>query len=280
VTSSAADVSDLITSSARWPSRGRSVGLVAFLFGLLKKETVAGPVLRRLLTDLGMSEDGSRALLSRMVRQGQLASERQGRSTRYRLAGAFAHAFERVRDQPQVRHTTWTGNFHALLYHVPEAHRDYRDALRRAAIFAGYGLLQQGVLIAPTDRRAELVATLRDRPPGTQIWLTELGMDLDQAARAASIAWSLPALAALYATHRDRLDSQRAERASGPEALRTFVDLLLPALTDTLREPTLPLELLPADWPGTSLRRAMDAFQATYGPVAEQYVADLLTVGT
>src|SRR4051794_28161000 len=154
VTHRATGVSDTITGVNRWPSRGRSVGLVAFLFGIAGAPTVAGPVLRRLLADLGMSADASRALLSRMVRQGQLASERDGRYTRYRLAGEFARAFERIRDQSQTRPVPWAGHFHAVLYSVPEAHRDFRDALRRAAIFAGYGILQPGVLIAVNDRRA------------------------------------------------------------------------------------------------------------------------------
>jgi phenylacetic acid degradation operon negative regulatory protein len=70
--------------------------------------------------DLGVSPDAARALLSRICRQGQLSSEREGRTTRYRLAGEFARSFERVRDQSMARPAQWTGRFHALLYQVPE----------------------------------------------------------------------------------------------------------------------------------------------------------------
>jgi phenylacetic acid degradation operon negative regulatory protein len=259
----------------RMPSRGRSVGLVAFLFGMIGTPSVAGPVLRRLLADLGVSDDAARALLSRMVRQGQMTSERHGRITLYRLAGQFAVGFRRVRDQPQARGADWPGHFHALLYHVPEKSRDFRDGLRRAAVLAGYGPLQQGVLICPTDRSAVLADELRNRPAGTEVWLTTLAMDPEQAARAASIAWDLPGLAALYRSHIDRLGQREAPVISGPAALRSYVDQLLAVMTDTLREPTLPHALLPADWPGPSLRRAMGEFQRTYGPAVEKYVLSL-----
>ena len=251
------------------------MGLVAFLFGVLQQPTVAGPVLRRLLGDLGVSDDAGRALLARMVRQGQLSSERDGRTTRYRLAGEFARAFERVRDRPRARSTTWSGEFHALLYHVPERHRDFRDAVRRAALFAGYGILQQGVLIALSDRRTALGSTLDNPPPGTRMWLTTMAMPADAAAEAASIAWDLPGLATLYREHIGRLGSHLSAATSGSQALRTYATVLQPALTDTLREPALPGRLLPADWPGPSLRQAVDTFNAAHFPAVADYVRAL-----
>jgi phenylacetic acid degradation operon negative regulatory protein len=260
----------------RWPSRGRSVGLVAFLFGIVGAPTVAGPVLRRLLDDLGVSDDASRALLSRMVRQGQLASERSGRYTSYRLAGEFARGFERIRDQSQTRPAAWAGHFHALLYSVPEEHRDFRDGLRRAAILAGYGILQQGVLIAPNDRSAVLAPVLAGRPPGTQLWLTTLAMDAGQAAGAASLAWGLPGLAEIFRGHIERLTNAGPVPADGPAALRAYADTLMPALTDTLREPALSSELFPPDWPGSGLRRAVGTFTGTYGPATERYVSAMM----
>jgi phenylacetic acid degradation operon negative regulatory protein len=277
VTYPGTDVSENITSEVspgRWPSRGRSVGLVAFLFGMAGRAELSGPVLRRMLADLGVSPDAARALLSRMCRHGQLSSERHGRITRYRLAGEFARSFERVRDQSMARPAPWTGRFHALLYQVPEEHRAFRDALRRSAVFAGYGLLQQGVLISPIDRSAALSGVLSNPPHGTHTWLTWLSMVDVDAARAASLAWALPTLAEVYRTHIDRL-SQAMAAGGGTEVLRDYVDLLLPALTDTLREPPLPAELLPPQWPGTALRRVLAEFSAEFRPRSERYLRSI-----
>jgi len=290
VTNYTTPVSDTITLSHRRPSRGRSVMLVAFLFGVSGRTALPGSGLGRLLQDLGVSPDAGRALLSRMRRNGQLVSIRHGRGVEYRLAGDFAHAFARVRDQTMARPTEWTGCFHALLYQVPERYRSFRDELRRSAVLCGYGILQQGVLIAPTDRSAQLSQLLARRPDGAQVWLTTLGMAPAEAARAAYVAWDLADLARLYHSHTERLSGRLASLTTGsaagcrdgPDArqvvqpLRDFVEMLAPALTDTLREPGLPATLLPEDWPGPDLRKVLNQFTATFGPATQGYLESLL----
>ncbi len=277
---------ETITPGDRWPSRGRSVGLVPFLFGVTGRPALPGSVLRRLLTDLGLSPDAARALLSRMCRHGQLVSEKRGRFVEYRLAGDFARGFERVRDQATARPVKWAGHFHVLLYQVPEGHRSFRDTLRRSAVLCGYGILQQGVLIAPTDRSSQLAPLLDHQPEGAQVWLSTLGLAPAEAARAAYIAWDLAGLARQYDAHIQRLSKRLADHPTGSaagtrvkpqppevgaELLRDYVDTLAPALIDTLREPGLPAKLLPEDWPGPKLRMMLSQFTATFGPAIQSY---------
>ncbi len=282
---------ETITSNARTPSRGRSVGLVPFLFGVTGRDVLPGSVLRRLLGDVGLSPDAARAVLSRMRRHGQLASDRRGRGVEYRLIGEFARSFQRVRDQATARPPEWHGHFHALLYQVPERHRSYRDTLRRSAVLCGYGILQPGVLIAPTDRSGRLAAVLSRQPEDAQVWLSNLAMTPDNAARAASLAWDLPELARRYHHHISRLagrlaapppglaagcPGRSAAPAAGVAMLRGFVDLLAPALIDTLRNPGLPAILLPQDWPAPALQQAANEFTTTFGPTIQTYLDSLL----
>lgn len=270
------DVDDVITSGeARW-SRGRSVGLVAFLFGVSGRDVLPGTALRRMLEDLGLSPDAARALLSRMCRHGQLASERRGRYADYRLAGEFAQGFERVRTLGNHVPPGWSGHFHAVLYSVPERHRAFRDALRRTALLAGYGILQQGVIISATDRSRQLRASMRTMPPDVHVWVTTLGMTVPEAARAASAAWDLPRLAGLYRAHVERLAVPPDDRREGRERLGGYVDTLLPALTDTLREPRLAPALMPADWPGPELVEAIGRYTDAFAPEVETYLHSLL----
>ncbi|HEY0237839.1 MAG TPA: hypothetical protein VGC37_04265 [Friedmanniella sp.] len=258
-------------TSLERPSRGRGVGEVAFLFGLAGRTELPGAVLRRMLGDLGHSADAARTLLARMVRSGQLASHRQGRTTAYALAGEFLAGWERVRQQAMTRSSPWSGHFHTVLHAVPEEHRGFRDALRRTALLAGYGTLQPGVLICLTDRRHVLAPLLDAAPDGARIRLGTLGLTRAEAADAASVAWDLPGLGRTYADHIARLDAR-----PGPHDLRTFVQTFQPALTETLREPALEEALLPAGWPGPDLRRAFGRFQERHEALVQAYLHDVL----
>jgi phenylacetic acid degradation operon negative regulatory protein len=265
-------VSEAITDR---PTRGRSVGLVPFLFGLAGRPALPGVGLRRLLGDLGLSADAARALLARLTRAGQLVSERHGRTVDYRLAGDLARGFERIRSSDRPGPVEWPGSFAAVLYHVPEEYRAFRDALRRAAVLAGYGILQPGVLISMSELGDRLDGVLADRPVPARVWPARLTLSVEEAAEAASIAWDLPDLARAYRGHLTRLSAAVLLPADPGVALRAYADTLLPALVETLREPRLPEALMPPHWPGTELRSAIGRFSAAALPQFSSYVDEI-----
>jgi len=254
------------------------VALVAFLFGVSGRPELTGSTLRGLLADLGRSDDASRALLSRMHRGGQLTAERHGRETTYRLAGSFARGFEYIRRQATAGPPTWDGWFHTVLYRVPEESRSFRDALRRTAVMSGYGVLQPGVLVAPRDYRDQLAAHLPDKPEHSQILFGRLAMDSADAGRVVSTAWHLDEVAESYESHIVRLQRCLAEEPprEGPEELRLFAETVAPALSATLYEPSVPAELLPADWPGPILRQLVSECSERFDNPVSRYVASRL----
>ncbi|HET9050097.1 MAG TPA: PaaX family transcriptional regulator C-terminal domain-containing protein [Candidatus Dormibacteraeota bacterium] len=259
-------------------SRRKESAMVPFLFGVAGADEIPGVVLVRLLEDLGLTASAARACIARLRGAGFLASSPNGRAVAYRLDGSFAEAFRRIRDGRE--RAAWTGAFHAVLYQVPEADRAFRDALRWSSLMSGYGQLQPGVLIALRDRTAAIAPVLERRPPGARVFVTRLAMDAGDAARAAHAAWDLDGLGALYGAH---IESLERAAAVGPEtaepgaaALRRFADLARGPMTDTLRDPGLPAELLPADWAGSRLRAAIGRVNALFGPPAATYVRGLL----
>ncbi|TQS43945.1 PaaX family transcriptional regulator C-terminal domain-containing protein [Cryptosporangium phraense] len=264
-------MSEVITHS-------RSAGLVPFLFGLAGRPSLPGTALRRLLGDLGMSDDAARALLSRLTRAGELTGERHGRTVDYRLAGNLARGFERIRTSDGHRPPEWEGSFAAVLYQVPEEHRPFRDALRRAALLAGYGILQPGVLISMSELGTRLDGVLADRPAEARVWPARLELSVEDAAAAASIAWGLPALAADYRAYLEVLQSAPPSSSDPAEALRAYAGTLTPILVETLREPRLPPGLMPPDWPGPALRSAIGRYSAAAVPAFTTYV-DALASG-
>ena len=255
--------------------------LVPFLFGVataLNRTELPGRVLVALLSDLGLPATAARALIARMQRDGQLAGTRRGRGVDYRLVGAFAESFHRIRTA--ATGAPWQGFFHVVLYQVPERHRAFRDLLRRTGYFVGYGLLQQGVLISPADRRDRLEQVLAHTPRDAHVHFAQLHMETADAARAAYTAWDLATLDRTYRTHTRTLRAALARRATPPppegRTLRRFTDLLSSPLVDTLRASALPIELAPPDWSLPDLRAAIQDLQKVYVPPCALYVRRLL----
>ncbi|MFC4912789.1 PaaX family transcriptional regulator C-terminal domain-containing protein [Actinomadura gamaensis] len=253
-------------------SRGAYVNLVPFLFGLAGTEAMPGVALVRLLNEVGVGEAAARSLLARMRRNGYLATERRGKGAVYGLNGSFLAAFRRARDGGFRAPQPWEGWFHAVFYTVPEDRRAFRDKLRRAATLAGYGQMQPGVLISLTDLRARLDEELGGTPPAGTVRYGRVGLDTADAAEIARRAWELDELAQRYREHTARLAAALADNAAladgAPRALtvREYVDLFGTALTDTLRAPPLPPELLPPDWPLPALFQTVGRVFATLGP--------------
>ncbi|MBO0839209.1 MAG: hypothetical protein J2O49_00070 [Sciscionella sp.] len=268
--------------ASRTPGAIGSAQTLAFLYGIADRDELPGVVLTRLLGELGVGPAAVRALLSRLRRDGDVIGTRHGRQVDYRLAGRFAAGFRRVQAGPRRRTPTWDGAFHALLYQVPERHRGFRDALRRAAQLQGYGLLQQGVLIALDDRSATLAEVLDRRPDGAHVRQARLTLEPADAADVAATAWELGTLGATYRAHIARLNAATAHHGKPPAdatTLARLAELTSAPLLDTLADPGLPPELLPRDWPLPKLWRAIGRVHEIYGPPAKAYVRDVLESG-
>lgn len=236
------------------------------LFGVSGRDVLPGPLLVELLGEFGLGPAAARQQLHRMRAQGQLAGDRVGRATHYRLAGTFAARSQRLRDD-RGEVPEWEGSFHALLHQVPERRRAYRDRLRRLATFVGYAPLQPGVLVAVADRTDELAEVLADVPADAVVRRVRLAMDLDEARSTAVAAWELPVLAADLRAHLAVLHADLAEPGDPPATaatLRRLAELSTSVYIDLLRDPGLPHALRPDDWPGDDLRRALGGLAARY----------------
>jgi phenylacetic acid degradation operon negative regulatory protein len=277
VTAEFTDVPVKLTPRLSSPRAQRSptIGLVPFLFGVAQTEELAGVVLVRLLGEFGIGVAAARAQLARMRRDGQLAVSRRGREVEYRLASPFAATFRRVRASSDTVLPPWEGHFHALLYQVPEAHRAYRDRLRRIAQLVGYGLMQQGVLIAARDLTGELTAVPAESPPGCRVQRATIGLPSSDAAEIAWTAWDLDAVQDTFrghiATLSAALDAQDTPPATAG-TLRRLAHLLNAPYVDLIRDPGLPAELLPANWPRPHLTHLISQVRERYLPAAAQHL--------
>lgn len=250
------------------------MGMVAYLFAISGREELPAGVLVELLGELGLAPAAARQLFVRMRAQGQLAGRRTGRRTHHRLVGPIAAQVTELQSPPP-RPPAWDGRLHALLHHVPERDRAFRDRLRRVAGLRGYGPLQPGVLVAPSDRSGEVDAALGPVPPDAVVRHARLTLDPGELADAAATAWQLPALAADLRAHRTAIRRALAEPDDPPataDTVRRLAELTNQAHLDLLRDPVLPAPLRPPDWPGDDLRDALGALAARWAPPARAFV--------
>jgi hypothetical protein len=109
---------------------------------------------------VGISEEAVRSTLTRMVKRGLLTRHRNGRRVYF---GLSARATEVLEDgarrvwQAGAVNRDWDGNWTLVGFSLPDDRRSDRHDLRSQLSWAGFGLLQSGVWIAPGTRDAAAI---------------------------------------------------------------------------------------------------------------------------
>ncbi|WP_129788993.1 PaaX family transcriptional regulator C-terminal domain-containing protein [Promicromonospora panici] len=226
--------------------------LLAFLGELVLDadvERVPSAVLIGLLGELGVGDAATRATLSRMSRRDLLAKVRSGREVAYGLTPASEAVLREARgrvlaDEPFAPvGTGWT----LVTFSVPESQRDARHRVRAALTWAGFGLLRDGLWIAPGE--VDVASALR--PLDGELADVELSafrayeIEGFSAARAVRSAWRLDEIRA----HHLRFLETWADVEGSAHPLRDMTALGADWLALLRADPRLPAEHLSADWP-------------------------------
>jgi len=233
-----------------------------------------------LLGCFGVPEATTRVAAARLRKEGWLAADRDGRETVYSLTEEAWRMLDEGRTRIFQRAAgPWDGQWHMVIYQVPETERALREQLRRRLAWLGFGPLSPSVWLSPHDRAKQVtddfagypavrLDTFRSRSAGN-------GADRDIAAR----AWDLAALDRDYrdllARYSPRLAVYRAGELDDAAALVERMRLVYDYRHFPFRDPDLPAELLPDDWPG---RQAHEVFLQAHGLLrdrAERAVAQL-----
>jgi DNA-binding transcriptional regulator PaaX len=213
-----------------------------------------------LLDRLGVGEPATRTTLARMADRGLLTTIRQGRRA---YVGLTPHSEDvlgegATRLDADVVNRSWDGQWTLLAFSVPESRRADRHALRSQLAWAGFGLLQNGLWIAPAAGNVRekldelgLLAYVRlfraqpEEPSDPRVLVRQ--------------AWDLDLLAKAY-----RSFVERWEQPVDLDVLALQVRLEAEWLLLIREDPRLPIALLPGDWPGVeaeqlfwSLRRKL-----------------------
>lgn len=218
----------------------------------------------------GMTDQQVRLCLRRLVLEGTLRSA----GGRGRRAAFVATSGDAVAILPELRYlehayrqddglVPWDGSWHLAAFSVPESRRHARDELRRSLRFLGGATTGGGlyvcandwdeIVIAEATRLGVVdrltIATTRDLRVG----------DIDDPRALAAHLWDLAGLAAAWTAFESALAARRAAGGDGRERVGAAFVSAVEFSATMERDPLLPPELLPPDWPGRSARAAMAA---------------------
>lgn len=205
----------------------------------------------------GLREGATRTALSRMAAAGEVVAD----DAHYALAGPL---LDRHRRQQEARHPErppWDGTWVLALVTPQRRSAPDRAAFRDAARRLKLAEVRGGVWARPDD-----LGRHGQRGPQT---IVDAQVSWVRGARPDDVgpfvdafevhAWSATARALI-----EEMDRGRAALEQGAEALPTTFVTSAAVLRHLVADPSLPEELLPADWPGARLRADYDRFDAAF----------------
>src|ERR1700748_491284 len=239
----------IIDQLKREPSRTGSIIVTMFGDAIVPRGgSVALATLLEFFETLDVDATVVRTAISRLTADGWFERNKVGRNSFYRLVQkgrlTFDIATKHIYDPPP---SDWTGRFELLLIGNAEDRDASRDALKNA----GFGSPVAGVWVAPSGVPIPEEATRAIR--------LEVSAEDDSGRRLLAESWPLDRTADAYLKFMKTFEPLRAfverrEKLSDADAFTARVLLIHHYLRVVLRDPLLPMALLPADWPGRAAR--------------------------
>lgn len=208
---------------------------------------------------LGISETLVRTAVSRLVAAEQLVGERDGRRSYYRLApGARAEFAAAAR----LLYGSWSEARGFQIHQAPDLPD---DILRRA----GLGRMGPDLYLRPDHPDSMPVPGLTFR--------TGMPEDARQLASYAATLWNLASFAdeyrAMIALFSPLVAAlEEGTTLAGADAVSVRLLLVQAYRTVLLRDPRLPVEALPKDWPGAAARRLFAGLYRLLSPAADSFI--------
>lgn len=252
----------------------RPQSLLLIYFGDFVVESgglVASSSVVDLLGAAGVGEAAARATLSRMTRRGLLRRATHGRRAWFGLSdpgrAEVLAGRARFRDADPAP-DAWDGTWTVVAFSMPEAWQRERHDLRNRLTWAGFGLAQAGLWVAP--RRVDVPRVVAGLGVEEHLRVFEgAAAAPTDAARLVAEAWDLDAVAARYQGFHDRWADGGPVTGS---ALARYVVLGADWLQVVRKDPRLPARFLPGDWPAVRARALFRSLlDDLSGPAAAQF---------
>jgi phenylacetic acid degradation operon negative regulatory protein len=231
----------------------------------------------------GINERGVRTSVFRLAKEGWFSAQPVGRRSFYSLTDPARLRFEAAhRAIYAAGPGAWDGMWTVVLTGLFEPAR--RERLRADLAWQGFGQILPGVMLHPSPDEATLRQALKEAGgaennpvlrASSQDW-----MDRDGVRGIVARAWTLDTLAAQYAEFlakfRPFLRAVDGASPSPATCFRLRTLLIHHYRRALLRDPSLPTELLPPQWPGAAARLLCRNLYRLVHERAEAYLAQTL----
>ena len=222
------------------------------------------------LEALGIEARAARQAVTRTAADGWLEGESVGRYTRWRLTSSgrrmIGSAVPRVQ-RSIVSDRTWDGTFLLLTLTGAVLDREARERLAVGLDFEGFGTLGPGTWVAVGEGSREgadsvlSACGLKDR---ALLFSAQSVDGAETPGEVVALAWDLASAAAAHEAFLEEFERAMPADECEAFAMRTRLAHEWRHLLSV--DPSLPLQLLPADWVGT---RARKVFQLRFSEWAE-----------
>lgn len=209
------------------------------------------------LQAFGINQRLVRTSVFRLVKDGWLQSEQIGRRSYYRLStegrARFQDASRRIYSEPRRE---WAGNWCLVLLAGVEAER--REEFRKELGWLGFAPFSPGILAHPAPDLTAVQACVSQLDGNDRVLITDTAIDAARNPYLKTLvhdAWSLQELDDRYGLFLEKFRSvyrgtQAAATLAPAVAFRVRTLLVHEYRKTLLRDPFLPIDLLPAQWNG------------------------------
>jgi phenylacetic acid degradation operon negative regulatory protein len=234
-----------------------------------------------LLAVFGIEAATVRVNLSRLRKEGWFTTRRVGRETVYSLTPHMLEILNEGRERIfRRRDETWGGRWTMAIYQVPESERAVREQLRKQLAWHGFGQLSPSTWLSPHDLMAEVreIATENPLAKVDALWCGT--GDLQEDRGLAARCWDLEQLGADYQhfirTYAPLDDDGANAGKDGRTALIERMHIIGDFRRFPFRDPYLPRELQPENWPSTEAYNLFGAVHRQLGPAATEFISSII----
>ena len=222
----------------------------------------------KLMAPFGLNQRLIRTSVYRLSKESWLTSEQVGRRSYYSLTQSgrrrYESACQRIYAMPRHK---WDGQWTLVFTALPDLDANLQEIVRRELAWQGFGILAPGVLAHPDLHPNDVMASLQELELRDKVVVMTANSERDFAKRPLQdlvrTCWDLERLSQDYKRFLERFrpilqvlqEANELQDELQPDRCFWVRTLLIHEYRRVLRrDPHLPDELLPADWPGMAAR--------------------------